>query len=90
MKSKRKKLKSPLMDILYGKKYSKNVYERLEELDPELNRIIQEIPYDYFWAREGLSIRDKSLITVAALVAMGKEEQTRIHMNGFTAVRLGA
>ncbi|MEW6057753.1 MAG: carboxymuconolactone decarboxylase family protein [Bdellovibrionota bacterium] len=71
-----------MMKKLYGN-YSKAVSDRLESLDPELNQIIQDIPYEFFWTREGLSIRDKSLITVAALVAMGKEEQTAIHMRGF-------
>ncbi|MBI4668195.1 MAG: carboxymuconolactone decarboxylase family protein [Elusimicrobia bacterium] len=82
-KSKKSNKKSRMMDKLYGPKYAQHVFRRLEELDPELNRITQEIPYDVFWAREQLSIRDKSLVTVAALIAMGKEEQTKIHMRGF-------
>lgn len=75
--------KSKQMDKLYGKQYSQKVFNRLEELDPELNVLIQSVAYDTFWGRKGLSVRDKSLITIAALIAMGKEEQTRIHMNGF-------
>ncbi len=39
--------------------------------------------YDLFWSRPGLSKRDRSLITITALVAMGREEQTKIHMRGF-------
>lgn len=74
---------SPMMVELYGKRYAKEVTERLESLDPELNQLIQEIPYKKFWARKGLSLRDKSLITIAALIALGKEEQTKIHMKGF-------
>lgn len=83
MKSKRQKQQSPLMTSLYGKDYAQKVYERLEELDPELNQVIQGVAYDQFWSRDGLSIRDKSLITVASLIATGKAEQTRIHMTGF-------
>ena len=75
--------KSQMMDKLYGEKTADRVYNRLEELDPVLNEEIQKIAYDHYWARPGLSIRDKSLITVTSLVAMHKEEQTRIHMNGF-------
>ena len=74
---------SKMMEQLYGERYASQVYERLESLDPELNSIIQQIPYDQFWGRNGLPIRDKALITVAALVALGKEEQTTIHMTGF-------
>ncbi len=74
---------SPLMRQLYGEGYSKEVFDRLDYLDRELNGLIQEVPYDLFWSREGLSLRDKSLVTIAALIAMGREEQTKIHMRGF-------
>ena len=72
-----------MMDNLYGKKYAKYVFLRLEKLDPDFNSLTQSIAYDTIWAREGLKIREKSLITIAALIAMGKEEQTKIHMRGF-------
>ncbi len=71
------------MTKLYGEEYSEEVFNRLESLDSELNMLIQEGPYESFWSREGLSIRDKSLATVAALVGMGRDEQTQIHMTGF-------
>jgi 4-carboxymuconolactone decarboxylase len=71
------------MTELYGADYATQVANRLEELDPELNKVIQSVAYDQLWSRDGLSLRDKSLVTVAALIAMGKEEQTRIHMTGF-------
>lgn len=75
--------KSKLMDQLYGPKVADAVYNRLQQLDPELNEVIQRIAYDHFWARPGLNTRDKSLITVTSLIALGKEEQIRIHINGF-------
>jgi 4-carboxymuconolactone decarboxylase len=34
------------------------------------------------WAREGLSRRDRSLVTVAALVALGRGDELRIHLRG--------
>ncbi|MEK7234812.1 MAG: carboxymuconolactone decarboxylase family protein [Elusimicrobiota bacterium] len=74
---------SRMMQELYGPEVAKQVYNRLQELDPELNDIIQKIAYDFFWARPGLNTRDKSLVTVVSLVVLGKEEQTRIHINGF-------
>lgn len=77
---------SKMMTALYGASYAERAVQRLEDLDPEFNRIGQEVAYDFFWSRKGLGIRDKSLITVAALVAMGKEEQTRAHMRGFLHV----
>jgi 4-carboxymuconolactone decarboxylase len=36
--------------------------------------------FDEVWERAGLSKRDRSLITVAALTAMGKMEQLQLHL----------
>lgn len=74
---------SPLMDELYGTELSKQVYSNIENLDSDLNKEVQEIAYEHYWARPGLSIRDKSLITVASLIALRKEKQTKPHMIGF-------
>lgn len=78
--------RSKLMLHLYGEKQADIVYERLNFLDPMLNKEIQEIAYDHFWALEGLSLKIKSLVTVSSLIALKKEEQTRIHMHGFLNV----
>lgn len=74
---------APLFDALYGEKEAERVYQMLEGLDPILNEAVQNIAYNYFWELPGLSIRDKSLITVATLFALGKEPQIRPHMIGF-------
>src|ERR1051326_9034668 len=34
------------------------------------------------WARPGLALRDRSLITCATLVALGKEAELKIHLRG--------
>lgn len=75
--------RSEVMDRLYGEKTSKRVFDRLEYLDSKLNEEIQKVAYDHYWALPGISIRDKSLVTITSLIVMGKEEQTRIHLNGF-------
>ena len=74
--------RSNQMDLLYGEERSKLVYQRLQYLDPNLNEEIQRIAYDHYWARPGLSFEDKSLVTVISLIALNKEEQTRIHIHG--------
>src|SRR5947207_997637 len=75
--------RAQLLDALYGEKESKRVYQMLDDLDPILNESVQTIAYDYFWAIEGLSIRDKSLVTLATLFVLGKDPQIRPHMIGF-------
>ena len=75
--------KSKMMVKLYGSKVSDRVYEQLQELYPILNEEIQKIAYDHYWKLPGLSMRDKSLVTLVSLIVLHKEEQTRIHINGF-------
>jgi 4-carboxymuconolactone decarboxylase len=47
---------------------------------PGLVHYTDRILFDEVWAREGLSPRDRSLITVAALTAMGKLDQLTFHL----------
>lgn len=75
--------RSKLMDQLYGEENSKIVFARLEYLDHELNKDIQNIAYDYYWALPGLNVREKSLVTITSLIVLSREEQTKIHFNGF-------
>ena len=37
------------------------------------------------WNRPGLSLRDRSMITCAALIALGKEEELKVHFRGALA-----
>ena len=68
---------------LYGEDFSKELVKVFETLDPDFKKFAQEVAYGIFWKKEGLSIRDKSLVTISALVAQGKEWQTKIHIRGF-------
>src|ERR1700720_4280738 len=47
---------------------------------PKLAEISDTLIYGEVWERPGLSRRDRSLITVAALIAMGREQQLEGHL----------
>ncbi|WLP90712.1 carboxymuconolactone decarboxylase family protein [Gordonia sp. NB41Y] len=47
---------------------------------PGMVHYTDNVLFDEVWEREGLSKRDRSLITVAALTAMGKTDQLRFHL----------
>jgi 4-carboxymuconolactone decarboxylase len=47
---------------------------------PKLAEISDQVIYGDVWERPGLSKRDRSLITVAALVATGREKQLEGHL----------
>lgn len=56
---------------------------------PGLVHYTDQVLFDEVWERPELSKRDRSLVTVAALVAMGKAEQLKFHLefghrNGLT------
>jgi 4-carboxymuconolactone decarboxylase len=56
---------------------------------PKLVELTDDVLFADIWERPGLSKRDRSLITVAALVATNKPEQLRFHIpnaikNGMT------
>jgi 4-carboxymuconolactone decarboxylase len=47
---------------------------------PKLVELMDRVLFDDIWERKELSPRDRSLITVAALVAMNRPDQLRFHL----------
>jgi 4-carboxymuconolactone decarboxylase len=61
---------------------------------PKLAEISDTVIYGEVWERPGLSKRDRSLITVATLLALGREKQLDGHLaralhNGVTKEEIG-
>ena len=50
------------------------------DVAPKLAELTDEVLFGDIWARPGLSPRDRSLITVAALTALGRTDQLRSHL----------
>lgn len=53
----------------------------LSRLSPKLAELSNNVLFDDIWTREQLSPRDRSLITVATLVALGRMQQLPWHLN---------
>ena len=49
--------------------------------DPFIDITVEHLFGD-IWTRPGLALRDRSLITCAVLVALGKEPQLKVHLRG--------
>ena len=47
---------------------------------PGMVHYTDRVLFDEVWVRDGLSKRDRSLVTVAALTAMGKTDQLQFHL----------
>jgi 4-carboxymuconolactone decarboxylase len=60
---------------------SKGAQTLIGEFAPKLVELTDGLLFDDVWERKELSKRDRSLITVAALVAMNRPDQLRFHLN---------
>lgn len=63
------------------------------EFAPKLVKLTDNVLFGDMWERTALSKRDRSLVTVAALVALNRAEQLRFHLpnavkNGVTEEEL--
>jgi 4-carboxymuconolactone decarboxylase len=54
--------------------------DRLRTVAPKLIEYTEKIVFGDVWERPGLSKRDRSLVTVAALVALYRSDQLRGHL----------
>ena len=63
------------------------------DVNPKLAELTDGVLFGDIWKRSGLSPRDRSLVTVAALIAMNRPDQLRSHLqrarsNGLTEAEL--
>jgi 4-carboxymuconolactone decarboxylase len=69
-------------------------YERLFGEQKKIADAFDEITVDHLfanvWTREGLSMRDRSLITVAMLAALGRDAELERHLEGAQRQNIGA
>lgn len=69
------------------------VRDRLGALAPKLVDYTEQVLFGDLWERSELALRDRSIVTVSALVAMGRTEQLSFHLrraltNGVTQTEL--
>jgi 4-carboxymuconolactone decarboxylase len=53
-----------------------------QELAPDLVRISDEVLFGQVWSRSGLELPHRSMITIAALTALGREPELKAHIRG--------
>jgi 4-carboxymuconolactone decarboxylase len=76
-----------------GKTMPSRAQQLMGATAPKLAELTDDVLYGDIWERPELSKRDRSLITVAALVAMNRPDQLRSHLaiarqNGVTELEL--
>ena len=61
-------------------KPSNAAQQLIGSLAPKLVELTDRVLFDDVWERKELSPRDRSLITVAALIALNRPDQLRFHL----------
>jgi len=59
----------------------KGAEKLIGDFAPKLVELTDGVLFDDIWERKELSKRDRSLITVAALIALNRPDQLRFHLN---------
>lgn len=70
-----------------GDEYVERAQARATEFDADFQRFITEVAWGAVWARPGLDRRTRSLVTVAILAALGREELVT-HLRGSQNIRV--
>jgi 4-carboxymuconolactone decarboxylase len=52
----------------------------LDTLAPKFVQLTNGVVFDDLWRRPDLSVRDRSLVTIAALAAMGSDDQLDVYL----------
>lgn len=63
-----------------GDRYVDGKEKTKSSFDADFQAFITEVAWGKVWSRPGLSKRDRSLITVALLAALGHEEELDLHI----------
>lgn len=83
-----------LLDQASEEKRAKNVEQQFGKVAPGLVQYTTDVLFRDLWLRPDLAPRDRSLVTVAALIATGQVAQITFHLNkamdnGLTAEQAG-
>lgn len=62
------------------KRKPQSTSDQVKDVVPYLAELTQRVVFGELWARPNLSKRDRSLITVSALIALAREDQLRGHI----------
>lgn len=70
-----------LRRAVLGDNYVNHTLKGWSPAEPVL-KLLENTPWGFLWTRKELSLRDRSLITIAILAANGKDNELRTHIRG--------
>lgn len=70
---------------MFGPEGAEGQTDATTDLDDKLQEVVTRVCFGDIWQREGLAVVDRSKITVAMLVALGRAHEIRVHLRGALA-----
>ncbi|MFC7402939.1 carboxymuconolactone decarboxylase family protein [Citricoccus sp. GCM10030269] len=70
---------------MFGIEGAEDQVHHTTDLNDKLQDFVTRYCFGDIWQREGLSIPDRSKITIAMLIAQGNEQELRVHLRGALA-----
>ncbi len=71
-----------IRSAVIGKEYVEKSLENADDFMMAFQELVTSYCWGHVWSREGLSRRDRSLINLAMLAALGKTEELKLHTKG--------
>lgn len=65
-----------------GEDYVDNALEKMDEFNADLQDFVTRTAWGDIWNRPGLVRRDRSLLNIGMLIALGKTEELKLHLRG--------
>jgi len=71
---------APLPALASDAARSQSVNDQFATIAPKFAELTNEVVFDDLWRRSDLSVRDRSLVSIAALAAMGDDDQLDLYL----------
>ena len=65
-----------------GEDYVEKAFRSADEFSAPFQEVATEFAWGSVWTRPGLSLRDRSLVTLAQCIALNRPNEIRIHLRG--------
>lgn len=70
---------------IFGQEVTDRQIEQANRFLEPMQAVVSRYCFGETWSRDGLTLRERSMITVAALCAMGRSHELRTHVKGALA-----
>lgn len=77
-----RKLGDQMRRKVAGEAYVNGASKAAVNFGADFQNVVTAFAWGGVWSREGLSLRDRSLVTIAVLAALHRPEELKLHMHG--------